>query len=55
MKITRRTARAVLHVEIARELKDEAQALADSYGLSLSAFIRLLLASSVKEHNDATR
>ena len=43
----------VLHVEVTAALKADARQLAKAYGLSLSAFTRLLIAQSIREHRSA--
>ena len=52
MKITIKKTRPhpVLSFEISKELKKEAQEIASAYGLNLSAFARMLIAQSVREH-----
>ena len=53
MKSKKARPHPILSLEIPRELKHEAQEIAKAYGLSLSAFTRMLLAESVREHHAA--
>ncbi len=39
-----------LHVKLASELKAQVKAIADGYGLSVSAYTRLALSRSIDEH-----
>ena len=50
MKIKRARPHPILSLEIPKELKYEAQEIAKAYGLTLSAFTRMLLSQSVREH-----
>lgn len=50
MKTNKEKSQPVLYVKIPKELKEEAQEIASGYGLNLSAFTRLLLSQSVREH-----
>lgn len=52
MKKTQRKPRPnpILALEINKELKANSQKVAETYGLNLSAFTRMLLAKSVQEH-----